>query len=185
MNFTLFKTMFKISACTFGGGFVIVSLMNTIFVQQLQLLEEEEMMNFIAIAQATPGAIPVNAALLVGYRINKKQGALCALLGTILPPLLIIGSIALGYEAFQNNPYIMTLLQGMQIGVAIIMIDIFIRTIRPYVIKKQYFALAIFVIAFSLQKLFHFPILLTIFLCGSLGALHQWFQIQKEEAWNY
>ena len=71
---TLFSSMLYISAFTFGGGFVIVSLMQKKFVDQLHWLEEEEMLDMTALAQASPGAIAVNAAILVGRKVAGGAG---------------------------------------------------------------------------------------------------------------
>jgi chromate transporter len=65
----LFFTVFKISACTFGGGFVIIPLMRRKFVEELGWIEEQEMMDLTAIAQSSPGAIAVNASILIGYHV--------------------------------------------------------------------------------------------------------------------
>ena len=85
----LFISTFKLSACTFGGGFVIISLMRRRFVEELGWIDEQEMLDLTAIAQSSPGAIAVNASILVGYHVAGIPGALLSVLGTILPPLII------------------------------------------------------------------------------------------------
>lgn len=82
----LFKSMFLLSACTFGGGFVIVSLMKKKFVEELKWLEEDEMLDITAITQSSPGPLPVNASVIIGYRMQGIPGSLAAVLGTILRP---------------------------------------------------------------------------------------------------
>lgn len=120
----LFLSTLALSAFTFGGGFVIVSLMKKKFVDELHWVDEEDMLNLIAIAQASPGAIAVNASILVGYRVAGFPGALVSILGTILPPLVILSVISLFYEAFKSNEYVAAALQGMQAGVAAIICDV-------------------------------------------------------------
>lgn len=88
--FTLFRSMFMLSACTFGGGFVIVSLMKKKFVEELKWLEEDEMLDVTAITQSAPGPLPVNASVIIGYKMFGLTGSLVAVLGTILPPMIII-----------------------------------------------------------------------------------------------
>ena len=80
----LFKSMFILSAFTFGGGFVIVSLMKRKFVEELKWLEEDEMLDITAITQSSPGPLPVNASVIIGYRMQGILGSLTAILGTIL-----------------------------------------------------------------------------------------------------
>lgn len=91
---TLFTSTFTLSAFTFGGGFVIIPLMRKKFVEQLHWIDEEEMMDLTAIAQSSPGAIAVNASILVGYRVAGVPGALVTVLGTVLPPLIILSIIS-------------------------------------------------------------------------------------------
>ena len=78
----LFTTMFTISAFTFGGGFVIVTFMKRRFVDELHWLDEEEMLDMTALAQSCPGAIAVNAAILVGRKMAGTAGMACAVAGT-------------------------------------------------------------------------------------------------------
>ena len=70
-----FKSMFLLSACTFGGGFVIVSLMKKKFVEELKWLEEDEMLDITAITQSSPGPLPVNASVIIGYRMQGIPGS--------------------------------------------------------------------------------------------------------------
>lgn len=97
---TLFSSVFMLSACTFGGGYVIVPLMRKKFVEDLHWIEEGEMMDLVAIAQSSPGAIAVNASISIGYRCAGIPGAIVAVIGTVLPPLVILTVISYCYEAF-------------------------------------------------------------------------------------
>ena len=97
MLWQLFKATFLLSAFTFGGGFVIVSLMKKKFVEELKWLEEEEMLDITAIAQSSPGPIPINASVILGYRMCGVIGSLVAILGTSLPPMIIISVISVFY----------------------------------------------------------------------------------------
>ena len=112
----LFASTFKLSACTFGGGFVIIPLMRKKFVEELHWIEEEEMMDLTAIAQSSPGAIAVNASILVGYHVAGIKGALTTVVGTILPPLIIISIISMFYAAFRDNIYVSMAMTGMLVG---------------------------------------------------------------------
>ena len=120
----LFFATLYISACTFGGGFVIVTFMRRRFVEQLHWLDEREMLDFTALAQSAPGAIAVNAAVLVGWRVAGFCGMLAAALGTVLPPMVILSVISLGYRAFADNRYVALALGGMQAGVAAVVLDV-------------------------------------------------------------
>lgn len=120
----LFLSNLSISACTFGGGFVIVTFMKNKYVEKLGWLTEEEMLDITAMAQSAPGAIAVNASILVGWKVAGFWGMVISVLGTILPPMLILSVISLGYKAFAANPYAVLVLQGMQAGVAAVICDV-------------------------------------------------------------
>ena len=113
----LFFSTLYLSAFTFGGGYVIVTLMKQKFVDELHWIEEEEMLDLIAIAQSAPGAIAVNGAIVVGYKLCGLLGALVAIFATIIPPFLIITVISFFYELFRDNFVVSSLLSGMQAGV--------------------------------------------------------------------
>ena len=91
----LFFSTLYISAFTFGGGFVIITFMKRKFVDELHWIDMTEMLDLTALAQSSPGAIAVNAAILVGWRVAGLMGMLIAVLGTILPPMLILSVISL------------------------------------------------------------------------------------------
>lgn len=120
----LFLATLYISTFTFGGGFVIVTFMKRKFVDSLKWLSEEEMLDFAALAQASPGAIAVNAAILVGWRVCGFAGMAVAVLGTILPPMVILSVISLFYAAFSANRWVALALKGMQAGVAAVILDV-------------------------------------------------------------
>lgn len=100
----LFCSTFYLSAFTFGGGYVIIPLMRKKFVEQYHWIEEEEMLDLTAIAQSSPGAIAVNASILIGYRLAGLFGALVTVLGTVLPPLIILSVISVAYTALPEQP---------------------------------------------------------------------------------
>ena len=111
--FKLFWSTLTLSAFTFGGGYVIVTLMKQKFVDELHWIDEKEMLDFVAIAQSAPGPIAVNGAIAVGIKLAGFPGLLVAVLGTVLPPFVILSVISLCYEAFRTNELVALLLKGM------------------------------------------------------------------------
>lgn len=124
--FLLFRFSFSISAFTFGGGYVVIPMMRKYFVDDLKMISEQELLDMAAIAQSTPGAIAVNIAVLVGYRISGLKGAIVTCIGTILPPLIILSVISFFYQSFRNNTIISSILKGMEAGVAATIVDLLI-----------------------------------------------------------
>ena len=96
--FVLFISTFYLSAFTFGGGYVIVTLMRKKFVEEYHWIDEEEMLDLIAIAQSSPGPIAVNGAIVVGYKLYGILGIIVSVLGTIIPPFIIISLLSVFYN---------------------------------------------------------------------------------------
>ncbi len=165
--FTLFLSMFYISAFTFGGGFVIVTFMKRKFVDELHWLDEQEMLDMTALAQSAPGAIAVNASILVGWKVAGMPGMLCAVLGTILPPMLILSLVSVFYRLFAENRYIALVLKGMQSGVAAIILDVSISMGNSVLQKKNTVHLFIMAAAFAATFFFRINVIVII-LCAAL-----------------
>ena len=168
---TLFKTMFVLSACTFGGGFVIVSLMKKKFVEELKWLAEDEMLDVTAITQSAPGPLPVNASVIIGYRIAGVVGSLTAIAGTILPPMIVISVISVFYEQFRTNPYIATALQVMRAGVAAVIFDVALNLAGNVWKTKRVLYIAMMIIAFIARCFLEVSAMLIIFTCLGIGLL--------------
>lgn len=166
---TLFRSMFALSACTFGGGFVIVSLMKKKFVEELHWLEEDEMLDVTAITQSSPGPLPVNASVIIGYRIAGVAGSLTAISGTILPPMIIISIISLFYDQFRANPYIAAALQVMRAGVAAVIFDVVIDLAGNVLKTRRVLYIVMMIAAFVATYLLDVSAMLIILVCLGIG----------------
>lgn len=177
----LFFSTFKLSACTFGGGFVIIPLMRKKFVEELGWIEEEEMLDLTAIAQSSPGAIAVNASILVGYHVAGFSGAMVTVLGTVLPPLIIISVISLFYQAFRDNPIVNMAMAGMLCGVAAVIFDVVINMAKTIFQKKRLLPVLVMAGAFAAVRFFAVNIIVVILVCGVIGALDTWYQNKAQK----
>ena len=176
----LFLSTLYISSFTFGGGFVIVTFMKKKFVDELHWIDEQEMLDMTALAQSSPGAIAVNAAILVGWQVEGLIGMIVAVLGTIIPPMVILSVISVFYNAFATNRYIALLLKGMQAGVAAVIFDVVINMAWPILKKKRLLPIAVMLAAFVATRFFSVNIILIILVCGVIGALDTLY-LQKKE----
>ena len=95
MLFKLFKSFFLIGAFTFGGGSAMIAIMEKELVKKNKWLDIDDFLDLISLAQASPGAMAVNASIIVGYRLNGFLGAIISCLGTILPSFLIMQFVQL------------------------------------------------------------------------------------------
>lgn len=167
----LFLSTLKLSACTFGGGYVIVPLMRKKFVDELHWIEEQEMLDFTAIAQSSPGAIAVNASILVGYHVAGIPGALLTVLGTVLPPLVIISIISMFYQVFRDNLIVNLVMDGMLCGVAAVILDVVINMAKTVLGQKRLLPLLVLIGSFVATRFLNVNIIVIILVCGVIGAI--------------
>lgn len=167
----LFKTTFMLSACTFGGGFVIVSLMKKKFVEELEWLEESEMLDITAIAQSSPGPIPINASVILGYRMQGILGSFVAVLGTSIPPIAIISIISIFYDQFRENQIIATALLVMRAGVAAVIMDVVINLATNIIKTKSILYMTLMVVTFIMGYILDISAMTIIFLCIGVGIV--------------
>ncbi|MDY3118232.1 MAG: chromate transporter [Peptoniphilus sp.] len=123
----LFLTFLKINTFTFGGGYTIVPIIRDEFVERLPLIEEDEMLDIVALAQSGPGAMAISASLLTGYRLRGPAGAVVCLLASVLPCWVIILSINMAYKQFRSNFYVNAALVGIS---GVISAVLFLTTYR-------------------------------------------------------
>ena len=169
----LFVSTLYLSAFTFGGGYVIVTLMKSKFVDEYKWLTEKEMLNITAIAQSAPGAIAVNAAIVVGFRLAGLIGVLVAVLGTVIPPFFIISLISVFYDVFRENQIITLLLQGMEAGVAAVVVAVSVEMAFGVIKEKDTILILMMVLAFIANAVFHVNVIVIILLSILIGlALH-------------
>lgn len=171
---TLFRTMLTISAFTFGGGFVIVSLMKKKLVNELHWLTEEEMLDMTALAQSAPGPIAVNAAILVGRRIAGVPGMLAAVLGTLIPPVVIIGVIARIYADFKDNAWVRAVMSGMNCGVAAVITDVVLDMGGKVIRGRQAIRIVLMAAAFILTYFLKVNVVFILLGAAALGILLAW-----------
>lgn len=177
----LFSTVFILSACTFGGGFVIVSLMKKKVVEERKWLEEEEMLDITAIAQSSPGPIPVNASVILGYRLHGILGSLTAVFGTILPPMLLLSLIAVFYDQFKSNTIITTALAVMRAGVAAVICDVVINLAKNVLSTGKALYIALMLITFIMGYFLDISAMVIILSCLATGFVCViWEQRQKK-----
>jgi len=145
------------------------------FVNDLELITEKELLDMAAIAQSTPGAIAVNLAVLVGYRISGIVGAIISCMGTILPPLLILSVISFFYKAFRDNKIISSILKGMEAGVAASIVDILIDMCQGIRKERNWLLTLLVPVAFIANFIFNVNVVIIIIissiLCFAQGYL--------------
>ena len=178
----LFFSTLYLSAFTFGGGYVIVTLLKKKFVDECHWIEEDEMLDLVAIAQSAPGAIAVNGAIVVGYKLAGMPGAAVAIVATIIPPFVIISVISVFYEAFRDNFLVSQMLTGMQAGVGAVIASVVWQMGSDVVRSKSAASVLIMAAAFAATCFFGVNVVLVILAAAGVGVVRTLLaQRQKKE----
>ncbi|ARP50632.1 MULTISPECIES: chromate transporter [Caproicibacterium] len=178
----LFAATFSVSAFTFGGGYVIVPLMKQKFCDTLHWIDEDEMLDIVAISQSLPGPMAVDASALVGYRLAGIPGALTALLATALPPLVILSVVSLFYQAFKSNRIVNAVLKGMQAGIAAVIADVVISGAVKTARSKETLSILIMAASFIAIYFLNINVIWVILACGALGGILAMVQMKRKKA---
>ena len=167
----LFFSTFYLSAFTFGGGYVIITLLKQKFVDELHWISEDEMLDLVALAQSSPGPIAVNGAILVGYKLAGIPGVLTSVLGAVIPPFVILTLISSFYTVFKSNLIIKTLLTGMKAGVAAVIMSVVFDMMTGVTKSKDPALVIVMIAAFLANFVFHINVVFIILLTAAFGAV--------------
>ena len=176
----LFLSTLYLSAFTFGGGYVIVTLIRKKFVSEYHWIDEDEILDLIAIAQSAPGAIAVNGAIVVGYKLAGMLGVLVSVIATIIPPFVIISAISVCYNAFRTNLLVSLMLEGMQAGVGAVIASVVFEMGSGIVKEKNPFSLIIMAVSFIVTYFFNVNVVYVILVCIGLGLIKTFVQKGSE-----
>ena len=146
-----------------------ISLLKKKYVEELKWLDEDEMLDISAIAQSSPGPILVNASVILGYRIFGVAGALISVLGTILPPMIVISIISFFYDQFRTNPVVATALQVMRAGVAAVIFDVVLKLASNVIKTHRLFYIVLMAAAFIAVCFFSVDAMFVILACLAAG----------------
>ena len=167
----LFLSTFYLSTFTFGGGYVIVSLMKKKFVDEYHWIDENEMLDLVAIAQSAPGAVAVNGAIAVGYKLAGLIGVVTAVFGTLLPQFVIIAAISVCYQIFCKNFIVSQMLLGMQAGVGAVIAVVVYEMAGEVAKQKDAISWIIMAAAFLAATVFQVNVVYIVIVSGLLGFL--------------
>ena len=164
----LYGAFFRIGALTFGGGLTMLPMLKYEMIEKHHWVEEEELLNYYAIGQCTPGIIAVNVSTFVGYKKRGIPGAIFATLGMVSPSLIIVSCLALFLEQFMGNETVRHAVAGIKTVVCALMLNTVITMAKKTVTGKL--CAVVCVIAFLLAMLTPVPTVLVVVLAGCFGV---------------
>ncbi|OWZ84552.1 chromate transporter [Natranaerobius trueperi] len=165
--FKLFTVFLRIGAFTFGGGYAMLPIIKREIVDINSWLDEDDFLNTIAVTQSVPGALAVNTAIFVGYKIKGMTGAMWSLAGVVLPSFLIILTIVAFLLNWKHHPIVEAAFNGIRPGIVGLIIASAFQIGAPF-LKNNIKAIVIFLIAsiLSLLGVHTFLIIITFGIAG-------------------
>lgn len=166
--FKLFLIFVKIGAILLGGGYVILPIMTSEFVEKKNLITHDDMIDYFALSQSLPGIIAANISMFIGYKLRGKWGAITAMIGITFVPFWCIVLLASVLGSLVNNSYV----QGALWGVGVAVIALIMLTVREMWQKsnKNMYFYTIFVLTLGTLLIFKLSPIQTILLFTLLGV---------------
>ncbi len=165
----LFSAFFTIGAMTFGGGYAMLPMLEREIVNKHKWATQEEILNYFAIGQCTPGVIAVNTATFVGYKTRGAVGGIVATLGVVAPSLVIITAIAMVLQNFMDIAWVQNAFAGIRVAVCALITASVIKLVKTNV--KKYWHAALAVIAFVVVALFKLSPVYVVVGCAVLSFI--------------
>lgn len=174
----VFWTFFKIGLFTFGGGYVMLGIMQKTLVDKKKWLTEDEMFDLIAISESTPGPFAINAATFIGYKRANFIGSFFATLGTVLPSFIIIILVGYFLNAFETNLYLQNFLKGIQAGVGVLIFSASGRLANK--MEKSLFNILLFFLGVIVSLFTNFSLIYLLLILAFFGIASSFVHKKKE-----
>lgn len=161
--FELFFVFAKIGVMTFGGGYAMLPILQREIVEKKKWTTDEELMDYFAVGQCTPGVIAVNTATFIGQKMKGILGGIVATLGVVFPSLLIISILAGVIEAFSHIQWVQHAFGGIRICVCVLIANAVVKLFKKAVIDPV--TMIIFIIVALCGTLF--PVSPIVYVVGA------------------
>ncbi len=169
----LFFTFFRIGAVTFGGGYAMLPILQREVVEKKKWATDEELVDYFAIGQCTPGVIAVNTATFIGRKNKGIPGGVIATLGVVSPSVVIISIIAALINNFAEIAWVQDALGGIRVCVCVFILNAVTKLIKSAVKDKA--TLGLYLVLFAAAVFFDFSPIYSVVVAGVLGiAFTKW-----------
>lgn len=163
----LYISFFRIGILTFGGGMAMLPMLTKEIIEKRKWATEDQVLDYFAIGQCTPGIIAVNTATFIGDKEAGAPGAFFATFGVVSPSILIITLIASVLRVFMDNPYVIHALSGIRIAVCALTLNSVIKLVKKAVIDTR--TLILYIVVFVLAYFSPVPTAALVVLAGAAG----------------
>ena len=165
----LFVTFAKVGVMTFGGGYAMLPILERELIDTRSWATREELMDYYAVGQCTPGIIAVNTATFVGHKLRGNIGGVIATLGVVFPSVVIITLIAGLLTAFADNEYVKSAFAAIRVCVCVLIFNSVIKLFKSAVIDKA--TLAVFIAVLILSFFLGVSPVIFVIVCAALGII--------------
>ena len=165
----LFCSFARIGALTFGGGYAMIPMLEKELVEKKQYVTGEELLDYYAVGQCTPGIIAVNTATFVGHRVGGIMGGIAATLGVVFPSLVIICLIAALLTGFADIPAVKSAFAGIRVCVCVLIFNSVLKLWKKAVQDRA--GLILFMLVFILSLFFDISPVVFVLICGLSGVV--------------
>lgn len=166
---TLFWAFARVGVMTFGGGYAMIPILEREIVDRHGWATEEELMDYYAVGQCTPGVIAVNTATFIGYKVAGPVGGVIATFGVVFPSLVIITLIAGILTNFADVPAVKSAFAGIRVCVCVLIFNAVLKLWKKAVVDKA--ALVLFLGVFLLSVFFDISPIVFVMFCAAAGIV--------------
>ena len=174
----LFLTFARIGGLTFGGGYAMLPMLQKEIVENRKWTSEEELLDYYAVGQCTPGIIAINVATFIGHKEKGVLGAICGVLGMVAPSFCIILLLATLINNFSSNEYVMHALSGIRVAVGVLVFNAVLTLWKKGV--KDIFGIVIFATVFLCSIIFSLSPVWIVLAAIILGIVYSVFFYEKK-----
>ena len=167
--FEIFMAFARVGVMTFGGGYAMIPILEREIVDRHGWASEEELMDYYAVGQCTPGVIAVNTATFIGYKIAGTIGGIVATLGVVFPSVVIITVIAGILTSFADVPAVKSAFAGIRVCVCVLIFNAVLKLWKKAVVDKA--SLILFLGVFLLSVFFDISPIVFVVFCAVAGIM--------------
>lgn len=178
--FILFKTTFLISL-TSNTGYAILSVMKTNFIGKYHWFTEDEMADYIAMAQSAPGPMAINASMIIGWQIAGLSGSAAAVSGCAMPPLLVMMIVTLFYQRIITNSTVLMFMKGMQFGVTAMLLDVLLGLFTNVTKKGKLYPCCLIILSFLYIRVTNKSVFILAIACILISIIKSRYDNKKGE----
>ncbi|MGN0570446.1 MAG: chromate transporter [Candidatus Fimenecus sp.] len=176
---SLFLTFAKIGVMTFGGGLTMLPLLTREIVEKKKWASEEQLLDYYAVGQCTPGIIAVNTATFIGYSQAGIAGGIFATIGMVTPSVIIIIAVAAALQQFMDYPVVASALMGIRAVVCALLSHTVITLAKKSLVDIV--TAMIFIIGFVLCFIFDITPILVVIVGAIIGiAVNKVREVRKK-----